>query len=645
MALSSPARLGLIAVAGVLAVAGGIAYFWRPWHSPQALPSPPTPRMTPDPRLTYSGPYQNIRPDVKYVGDAVCAECHADISKSYHHHPMGRSLQPIAEVIGPPPEDAKHHNPFTALGREFEIRHEGNRVWQCETRRDASGKIIYEKKTEVDYAIGSGNHGHSYLTNRDGFIYETPMSWFTQKGVWDISPGWSEEILTKSRAVTVNCLFCHANTLSPKPGTQNGYEQPLFPTGSSIGCERCHGPGQLHVHSGSRPEPGKPDYTIVNPGKLPHALREAVCQQCHLEGQERVVHRGLSPYDFRPGLPLDSVFSVFVRTASDEDMKAVNHVEQMYLSRCFEASRHRSKQLGCTSCHDPHVQVQPEKRVAYYRQSCLQCHEPSACPIPVEERRKTTKEDSCMDCHMPRYATTDIAHTASTNHRIIRDPRNPNAAPAPSPRPPTADMRRIPIRLFQKKDRDSYTAEERRDEALALGILLGKAPHFASEFLPMLEESIQEDPTDFELWEIKGITLAQLNRFDEALAAFRTGMLYAPNRESLIIAAAMAARDCNLPDDALKFWRRAAEINPTNVLCQANITRLAGFRNDWPLLKKHADIWLSLDPGSTDARQARVSYLLHEGNREEAKAEFAKIEALQPKNLGQLQIWFRNQMR
>src|SRR5262245_6637717 len=36
--------------------------------------------------------YQNTRPEVKYVGDATCAECHPKEAESYRRHPMGRSL-------------------------------------------------------------------------------------------------------------------------------------------------------------------------------------------------------------------------------------------------------------------------------------------------------------------------------------------------------------------------------------------------------------------------------------------------------------------------------------------------------------------------------------------------------------------------
>ena len=58
------------------------------------------------------------------------------------------------------------------------------------------------------------------------------------------------------------------------------------------------------------------DLTIVNPVKLDPWLREDVCNQCHLSSPGRATQAGKSPFDFRPGMPLDAVVD-FVSYQSD----------------------------------------------------------------------------------------------------------------------------------------------------------------------------------------------------------------------------------------------------------------------------------------------------------------------------------------
>ena len=113
--------------------------------------------------------------------------------------------------------------------------------------------------------------------------------------------------------------------------------------------------------------------TIVNPADLAPALRESVCQQCHLQGWFRFPRAGRDFFDFRPGLPLHRFLAVFVRKESKPDrLELVGQVEQMESSRCFRAS---GGELGCISCHDPHRLPPPATKAEYYRGRCLECHE------------------------------------------------------------------------------------------------------------------------------------------------------------------------------------------------------------------------------------------------------------------------------
>src|ERR1051326_3918840 len=138
-----------------------------------------------------------------------------------------------------------------------------------------------------------------------------------------------------------DCLFCHATQAHYVEGSVNHYTQPVF-HGDAIGCQRCHGPGEIHVAQRTKDQAGSAavDYSIVNPRHLERSLRDAVCEQCHLVGHMRILRNHRGWYDYRPGLPLEQFFSAFMQPENtDDEDKAVGQVEQMYESRCFQRSK------------------------------------------------------------------------------------------------------------------------------------------------------------------------------------------------------------------------------------------------------------------------------------------------------------------
>ena len=279
------------AAAAVAAALVGAAVFWaagrgrRPAAPPLAI-SPPVE----DPRVAYAGPFLNVRPEVGYVGDDRCAECHQEIAASYRRHPMARSLTPIARLAQEQSYGADRHNPFETAASRFLVERVGDGVHHRQTRLDEAGRSLYENDQEVRYAIGSGVHGYSYLTDRDGFVFQTPISWFEQKRIWDLSPRFPMQYIT-GRPVSADCLYCHSNRTRPVAGSINHFEEPLF-RGYGIGCERCHGPGERHVRDPGKSPSAPFDATIVNPARLEPSLRNSVCNQCHLEGVARIARRG-----------------------------------------------------------------------------------------------------------------------------------------------------------------------------------------------------------------------------------------------------------------------------------------------------------------------------------------------------------------
>jgi Tetratricopeptide repeat/Doubled CXXCH motif (Paired_CXXCH_1)/Cytochrome c554 and c-prime len=626
---------------GLLAacILAGLAAGWvAVGYRPRPTTSPPADDT--DPRLTFPTPYRSVRPDVRYVGDAGCADCHPTQAETYRQHPMGRSLAPVAAAVPVERYTAAAHNPFEAVGARFFVDRQGERVSHREVRADAQGRVLAETTAEVRYAVGSGSHARSYLIDRDGTLSQSPITWYTQKQRWDLSPGFENLHDRFERVVRPECLFCHANGALPVEHGVNRYREPIF-EGYSIGCERCHGPGELHVQRRERGDVVNGlDDTIVNPARLEPALRESVCQQCHLEGEQRVVRRGRGVFDFRPGLPLDRFWSVFVLPPEKADPKVVSSVEQMYASRCFQRSDGR---LGCVSCHDPHALPAATERVAFYRDRCLTCHAERGCSLPPAARRAQEPQDNCAACHMPRLNSADVAHVAVTDHRI---PRRGASDPG-ADRPPAGGA--VTLVAFGGEQTDPRAGGVARDRGVALvETARGRAARargLAEQALPLLEAALREAPDDVPAGEARAYALGLLGRVTDALAADEAVLRQAPARETALEDAATFAEALGRPDDALAYWRRALAVNPASSRYRFHVARLLAGRGDWPQALAEAEAVLRLSPGNVEARLLRIAAWVRTGRKDQARGEFDAVLALDPPEPEKLRRWFADLMR
>ena len=508
-------------------------------------------RIETDRRKDPVSPYLNTRSEVKYLGDAACVGCHPKSSETFRQHPMGRSFAPIREVSVKKADLGIGRTLFEVQGLQYSIEIRDGHVFHQETRRDAAGRTIARTEAEVQFALGSGRQGTAYLIDHDGFLFESPITWYSRKERWDLSPGFEGTNYHFDRPINPNCLFCHANRVETRPGSINGYRVPIF-QGHAIGCERCHGPGELHLERPALVD-GK-DTTIVNPIDLEPALRDDVCAQCHLAGDQRVVRAGRQNEDYRPGLPFPRFWTVFVQPPDQAEDRFVGQFEQMYASKCFRASQGR---LGCISCHDPHQFPAPAAKVAYYRDRCRECHADRGCSFPASDRLERSENDDCTGCHMPRASSVDVPHAASANHRIPRVPDRENRFRATSGR---SGRDSLQLLVFYRERLD---AEERAEVELERGVALCReGARGARIALPLLDAALAARPDDASAWECKGYALGGLGRHGEALAAFEKALNIEPGRESALVEAARLAAKLDRRPDAVAYFERAIAIDP-----------------------------------------------------------------------------------
>jgi tetratricopeptide (TPR) repeat protein len=245
---------------------------------------------------------------------------------------------------------------------------------------------------------------------------------------------------------------------------------------------------------------------------------------------------------------------------------------------------------------------------------------------------------------MPRYGSSDIPHAASTDHRI---PRHSKVAPAKPARPARGDV--LPIVAFYPGGKGVPAEEVERDRAVALVKLAlsgdGSAQRVLGQILPTLEAAMQRDPEDFEAAEKHGYALALQSRWADALAAFEEVNRKAPHQELSVVGAATTAEELKQTDVAVTNWQKAIAINPWEPGYRRHLVQLLVKKEAWEAALPESQAWVNHDPLNPEARLARVQSLLGVQKKEEARAEFARLEALAPSNLQELQIRFSRKLR
>ena len=361
--------------------------------------------------------FLNLAPDVAYVGAATCATCHDEIYASYQSHGMAQSFYPMTPDVAV--EDFSgvevRHEP---TGFVYAARREGDRFVQVEYRDGPTGRD-HELVREMTHVVGSGSAARTYLTEENGRLYQLPLTWYTQvgdgQGRWGLSPGYEEQNARFGRTVPDRCMACHNGVSEPVP-----FADGKFATlAEGIGCEQCHGPGDLHVEARTaNPEaPDSIDVTIVNPKWLSVDLRLDVCQQCHLNGEVSVLREGETAYSYRPGRPLSAHRAIFALEDEDPNrVSVISHSDRMKASACFT----ESASMDCVTCHDPHEGFR-DKGPEYFNETCQTCHEPAALassmPTPdLEVQHQATA--NCFSCHMPKVEADDVPHASFTDHKI-----------------------------------------------------------------------------------------------------------------------------------------------------------------------------------------------------------------------------------
>ena len=417
-----------------------------------------------------------------YAGMAACLDCHKDIGHSYIHtaHALTSRVADIHTVAGPfgPGErtrggaagggaasggastgGTRGEAGATANGPDNEFIYDAGHKVIMEERDSGLFQVAVTARGQeahrFDIAVGSGRKAQTYLYWKGDGVFQLPVSYFLTEHSWANSPYYPPDSIWFGRAVAVGCFECHSSYIGTRAMLHTNFFEgtPQYDRATlvyGIDCERCHGPGALHVAwQEAHPEDTVARY-MARFAALGRQQRLDVCAVCHSGAHSGEVR---SVFHFVPGDTLTNYYFADPRLTKAPENTDVhgNQYELLVASQCYL----RSKTLECGSCHDVHVRER--ENLTVFASRCMNCHvavggvggdgagaaaaghaedgvagiahagdrvagaaHPEGAVAGVKVDRSFLI-NNCIDCHMPARASARITMLTQTQKDPIAD--------------------------------------------------------------------------------------------------------------------------------------------------------------------------------------------------------------------------------
>ncbi len=337
-------------------------------------------------------PTKSTLPIDMFSGSGACTACHADEVPA-HPSSMVRAATLAVEshFLSPRTRLSSHANPLiyyltaSASG---------------DLTLSASGGPAAAQK--LDWVIGDGVLGRTFLYHADGRWYQSEFTYYTTDHSLDVTTGLSRgrphgnasimgQVLTTDE--TRRCFGCHTVHATTAAGFN-----PLHAE-AGLGCEACHGPGQAHVTAARAfvAQPSSLRASIFNPAKLLPADSIDFCGSCHRTFSDAVLALG--------------------GTTSPAAVRFQPY--RLEESKCWRTTE--DERLTCVACHNPHDALNRDS--ASYDGKCVSCHRTVTSASHAEHLATVCPKATgqCTTCHMPKVKVPSM-HGDFTDHdiRIVR---------------------------------------------------------------------------------------------------------------------------------------------------------------------------------------------------------------------------------
>jgi len=335
----------------------------------------------------------NMPEQQRFAGSQSCARCHKDIydehEKSFHH------------LTTAPANGQTLKGDFDSSNKFIINDH---LLIAAEKKQDSFYQTAYsygEPKLSRPFnmVVGSGKRGQTSIYWFQNYLFQLPLTWFSETNEWTISPGYSRKI-DFNRSITARCLECHSTYFQEttnKDSKADEFSRTTLILG--VECEKCHGPAQDHIIFHDKNPGDKTGHAIFNPAKGTRQESLDLCRLCH----GGALSKSKPSFSFQPG---DKLFDFFqpdtAKPISQIDVHG-NQYGMLAASKCFKNS-----QMTCLSCHDGHKNESTQAAQFYVK--CETCHNSTShndCKLASTVSQDVLKTN-CINCHMPEEASKAI---------------------------------------------------------------------------------------------------------------------------------------------------------------------------------------------------------------------------------------------
>ena len=380
------------------------------------VPSEALPRTTEEHiRASAWWPTKPIDQPREYVGQAVCAECHADFAAEQSTSQMAHTLNPAkySATLQQHLQDSFRSGPYVST-----------------LRNSTSGVVLHvsdgsaTQDATLEWAFGSGDVGQSYLWQNDGSFREARFNYFARINAFAPTPGrlhGTPASLSMAGGRRVEnfeartCFACHTTAMSSSVPLDTRSVVP------GVHCEACHGPGAAHVAAARARKPtdaGQPwNRAILNPGRLAPTEAVDLCGSCHSTRWDVLQMGAVGVQTVR--FPAYRLQGSRCWLSSGAPAKAGGSPQTSSPPTGQTGPQAGDARLTCFSCHDPHAPL--DRVAADYDSGCLSCHRTQkqavAAVASLPGRACPVATTRCTTCHMPKVELPEM-HSSFTDHRI-----------------------------------------------------------------------------------------------------------------------------------------------------------------------------------------------------------------------------------